>query len=68
MSKHRELTQGNRNIAAFIPYQSRLLYVQVFWFCHQRYLELYIHVVEDACEDCVGHNSNKDNDREGPGL
>ena len=38
--------------------------MQVFWFCDQRYLELDIHVVEDACEDCVGHNSNKDNDRE----
>ena len=68
MNEHRKLTQGNWNIAPFIPYESRLLHVHVFWFCHQSYLELDIHVVEDAYEDCVGHNSNKDNDREDPGL
>ena len=25
-----------------------------------------IHVVEDDGKDCVGHNSNKDSDRQGP--
>ena len=30
--------------------------------------ELGVHIVEDGGKDCVGHDGNKDGDRQGPGF
>ena len=30
--------------------------------------ELGVHIVEDGGKDCVGHDGNRDGDRQGPGF